>query len=125
MKNQNLETIRHSCSHVMAAAIFKLYPKTKFGIGPAIEDGFYYDFEFEKPIEEKDLAKITDLMNQIIKEKVPFTKEEVLIEQAKKIFKDQPYKLELIGDLAKEGHKKVSLYQTGGFIDLCAGPHVE
>ncbi len=116
----------------MAAAVVKLYPKVKFGIGPAIEDGFYYDFDFPaspagrpKPIEEKDLAKITDLMNQIIKEKVPFTKEEVLIEQAKKIFKDQPYKLELIADLAKEGNKKVSLYKTGNFIDLCQGPHVK
>jgi len=109
----------------MAAVIFKLYPQVKFGIGPAIEDGFYYDFEFEKPIEEKDLEKITQGMEKIIKEKLPFIKEEVSIEEAKKIFKDQPYKLELIEDLAKEGNKKVSLYKTGDFIDLCSGPHVQ
>jgi len=109
----------------MAAAVLKIFPKVKFGIGPAIEDGFYYDFDFAKPIEEKDLEKITQGMGKIIKEKLPFTKEEVSIEEAKKIFKSQPYKLELIEDLAKEGQKKVSLYQTGGFIDLCAGPHVE
>ena len=62
MKNQDLEIQRHSCSHVMAAAIFKLCPQVKFGIGPAIKDGFYYDFEFPKPIEEKDLEKITQGM---------------------------------------------------------------
>jgi len=125
MKNQDLEIQRHSCSHVMAATIFKLYPQVKFGIGPAIKDGFYYDFEFPKTIEEKDLEKITQGMEKIIKEKLLFTKEETSIEEAKKIFKDQPYKLELIEELAKEGNKKVSLYQTGGFVDLCAGPHIE
>ena len=109
----------------MAAAILKLYPQVKFGIGPTIKDGFYYDFEFPKPIEEKDLEKITQGMEKIIKEKLFFTKEETSIEEAKKIFKDQPYKLELIEDLVKEGNKKISLYKTGEFIDLCLGPHVE
>ncbi|MCX6724860.1 MAG: threonine--tRNA ligase, partial [Candidatus Shapirobacteria bacterium] len=90
-----------------------------------MENGFYYDFDFAEPIEEKDLGKITQGMEKIIKEKLSFVKEEVLIEQAKKIFKDQPYKLELIGELDKEGHQKVFLYKTNGFIDLCAGPHVE
>ena len=70
MKNQNLEIIRHSCSHVLAAAVLKLYPKAKLGIGPAIENGFYYDFEFIKPLEEKDLEKISTSMKQIIKEKL-------------------------------------------------------
>jgi len=124
MKNQNLEIIRHSCSHVLAAAVLKLYPKAKLGIGPAIENGFYYDFEFIKPPEEKDLEKISTSMSQIIKEKLPFIKKEVTIEAAKKIFKDQPYKLELIEELVKEGNKKVSLYQSGEFIDLCRGPHL-
>jgi threonyl-tRNA synthetase len=121
----NLDIKRHSCSHILAAAVLKLYPKVKFGIGPSIENGFYYDFEFPKTIEEKDLEKITQGMEKIIKEKLPFVKEEVSIEEAKKIFKSQPYKLELIEDLAKEGNKKVSLYKTGDFIDLCLGPHVQ
>lgn len=120
-----MENIRHSCSHVLATAVLKLYPKAKLGIGPAIENGFYYDFELPQAIEEKDLEKISAEMKQIIKKKLAFVKKEVTIEEAKKILKDQPYKLELIEELAKAGHKKVSLYQTGDFIDLCAGPHVK
>jgi len=146
MVNQ-LEKMRHSCSHVLAAAVLTLYPKTKLGIGPAIENGFYYDFDLPRPISEKHLEKIAALMDQIIKKKIPFKKEEVLIKKAREIFKNQPFKLELINDLAKEGAKKVSLYWTGDpstghstlrdepsgsdskssgqvFVDLCAGPHV-
>ena len=122
---KNLETMRHSCSHVLAAAVLKLYPGAKLGIGPAIEKGFYYDFEFSKSINEEDFSKISDLMNQIIKEGLPFKKEEVSISEAKKLFKNQPYKLELISDLEKEGTKEVSVYKTGDFLDLCAGPHVK
>ncbi len=120
-----LDIKRHSCSHVLAAVVLKLYPKVKFGIGPSIENGFYYDFDFPEAIEEKDLEKISALMKKIIKEDLSFIKSEVNIDEAKKIFKDQPYKLELIEDLAKEGNKKVSLYKTGDFVDLCTGPHVE
>ena len=125
MKNQNLETMRHSCSHVMAAAVLKFYPKVKFGIGPAIEDGFYYDFDFPKPITENDLEKISTSMIHFIEAKLPFEKQEVSINEAKKIFKNQPYKLELIEELAAKGAKKVSTYQAGEFIDLCTGPHVK
>lgn len=124
-KNSHLDILRHSCSHILASAVIKLYPQTKLGIGPSIENGFYYDFEFAEPIEEKDLEKISDLMKKIIGEKLAFDQKEVPVDEAKKIFKDQPYKLELIEDLAKEGHKKVSLYQTGDFVDLCTGPHLE
>jgi len=125
MKENQLEIMRHSCSHLLAMAVLKLFPKTKLGIGPAIENGFYYDFEFTKPIEEKDLAKISTKMKEIAKKKFPFIKKEVTIEEAKKIFKNQPYKLELIEDLAKERKKKVSLYKTGDFVDLCSGPHIK
>ncbi len=124
-EKKQLEKMRHSCSHVLAAAVLKLYPKTKLGIGPAIEDGFYYDFDFGKQkITEKDLGKISKEMEKIIKAKIPFKKEEVSIKEAKAIFKNQPFKLELIKDLEKEKNKKVSLYKTGDFIDLCAGPHL-
>ena len=121
-----LEKMRHSGSHILAAAVLELYPQVKFGIGPAIEDGFYYDFDFgKKKISENVLEKITAKMGQIIKAKHAFKKEEVEIKKAKELFKNQPYKLELIDDLAKEGTKKVSFYRSGGFVDLCAGPHVK
>jgi threonyl-tRNA synthetase len=132
--NQNqLKNMRHSCSHVLAAAVLELYPQVKFGIGPAIEDGFYYDFDFgKKKISEKDLEKISAKMAEIIKVKHPFKKEVVSIKKAQAVFKNQPFKLELIKDLVKEGEEKVSLYHLGDpsagsgqvFTDLCAGPHV-
>ena len=123
--DKQLEKMRHSCSHILAAAVLKLYPKVKFGIGPAIENGFYYDFDFgQKKITEKDLERISQEMKKIIKAKFPFKKEDISLKEAKVIFKNQPYKLELIKDLEKEKNKKVSLYQTGNFIDLCAGPHI-
>jgi len=132
-KNNHLEKMRHSCSHVLAAAVLKLYPQAKLGIGPVIEDGFYYDFDFgQEKITEKELEEIAAVMTKIIKAKLPFKKEEVSLKKAKTIFKNQPYKRELIADLAKKGIKKVSLYILGDpaaepntvFIDLCAGPHL-
>jgi len=108
----------------MAAAVLKLYPGTKLGIGPAIEEGFYYDFDLPKSISELDLEKINASMIRIIEADLPFKKEEISIKEAKKILKNQSYKLELIDDLAKEGAKKVTTYQVGEFIDLCQGPHV-
>jgi len=125
MTNKNLEKMRHSCSHVLAAAVLKLFPKAKLGIGPAIENGFYYDFDFgKKKITEKDLGRISAEMEKIIKTKASFKKEAVSIKKAKEIFKNQPYKLELIKDLASEGKKKVTLYQSDNFVDLCEGPHL-
>ncbi len=123
-KNNQLEKLRHSCSHLLAAVILKLFPKTKLGIGPAIKDGFYYDFEFEKPITEKDLEKIEKEMKKLQKKTLKFEKEEISFKKAQDLFKKQPYKLELIEDLKKEGNKKVSLYKSGNFIDLCKGPHI-
>jgi len=124
-KENNLEIKRHSCSHLLAAAIAEIYPKTKFGIGPSIENGFYYDFDFEKPISEEDLSKISKKMIEIAKKKIPFQKEELAVNEAEKLFKNQPYKLELIADLKKDRLKKVSVYKLGNFVDLCTGPHIE
>ncbi len=121
-----LEKIRHSASHVLAQAVLKLYPDTKLGIGPAIDDGFYYDFEFNTPIEEDDLKKIEKEMKKIIKKDLPF--EQVLMsrEEAKKYLKtiDQEYKLDLLKDIEGE---ELSFYATGDndFLDLCRGSHVE
>ena len=118
---QKIETIRHSLSHIMALAVKELYPKVKFGIGPAIENGFYYDLEFSKPISPEDLPKIEKKMREILKSDFVFKKEEVSRKEAQKLFKDQPYKLELL----KEMEGKISTYESGGFLDLCKGPHVK
>jgi threonyl-tRNA synthetase len=121
-----LEKIRHSASHILAQAVLKLYPDTKLGIGPAIDDGFYYDFEFTTPIEEEDLKKIEKEMKKIIKKNLPFQQVLMPREEAVKYLKaiDQDYKLELLEDIPDE---ELSFYTTGDndFIDLCRGPHVE
>ena len=119
-----LSIMRHSCAHVLAAAVQKLYPKTKFAIGPAIDNGFYYDFDFSKPFSETDLGKIEAEMTRIIRANLPFEKREITSSEAKKLFAKQPYKQELIASLVKEGHKTVSIYTSGDFIDLCSGPHL-
>ena len=151
-KGYSLDTFRHSLAHVMALAMIRLYGKVLFGVGPTIEDGFYYDVSIEKlgkagiPLE--DLPKIEKEMRQIIKEGLAFKKQIITLKEAKEIFRKlgQKYKLELLKDLEKYGTTKenqkskiknqklkskikkvktVSIYQTGEFIDLCRGPHVK
>lgn len=127
MENKNLETMRHSCSHLLAAAIMELWPQVKLAIGPAIETGFYYDFDFSdlpEKVSETDFPKIEAKMAEIQKQSLPFEPKKITIEEAKKFFAHQPYKLELIEDLAAKGEKEVSLYTLGKFTDLCLGPHV-
>ncbi|MDO8555260.1 MAG: threonine--tRNA ligase, partial [bacterium] len=123
----NIETKRHSLAHLMAMAVAKKHPGVKLGIGPAIENGFYYDFEFPEldhsPSEEK-LPVLEGFIRELIAKDIKFEKEEISAEEAMKIFREQPYKLELIDELAKNG-EKISIYKAGNFIDLCAGPHVE
>jgi len=114
------EILRHSASHIMASAVKKVFPDVKLGIGPAIEDGFYYDFDKKEPFTPEDLKKIEKEMNKEISQKIPFERKEVSKEEAKKLFKDNSYKLELIEE--KQG--KISIYKHGEFIDLCKGPHV-
>lgn len=125
-KITRLEKMRHSCAHLMASAVQALYPKTRFGIGPSIEDGFYYDFDLSKPISESDLAKIEEKMRELSEKNLKFEKTELPIKKAIETFKKlgQTYKVELIKDLQKEGEKKVSLYKLGDFLDLCQGPHL-
>jgi len=125
--SSDLETMRHSTSHLMAAAVLELYPGTKFGIGPAIDDGFYYDFELPRPISENDLQKIGKRMEEIKKRRWKFEKREVKIEDALKEAKKekQPYKEDLIKELKKQGENKVSFYKIGDFEDLCRGPHLD
>lgn len=118
-----IETIRHSLAHILAATIQELFPGTKFAIGPAIENGFYYDFDFLSPISENDLKRIEEKMKGLIKENIKFQKKIISKKEAQKIFKEQPYKLELIKELTKD--KLVSIYQTNNFTDLCQGPHLK
>ncbi len=119
--NIKIETIRHSLAHVMAAAIKTLYPDVLFGIGPDIENGFYYDIDLKRKISLDDLKKIEEEMRKIIKKNLPFESKRVTSEEALSIFHDQPYKIELINELEDS---EISIYQLGQFIDLCRGPHV-
>lgn len=122
MSTNNIETIRHSLSHIMATAVAELYPGVKFGIGPSIENGFYYDFQFPTPINPEDLPKIEEKMKDLIKQDIRFTRQEISANEAKELFANQPYKIELIEDLAIE--QEISIYTSGGFTDLCRGPHI-
>jgi len=121
-KEERLETMRHSASHVMAEAVLSMFPDAKFGIGPAIENGFYYDFDLPRPLSPDDLPVIESKMQAIIASDIPFIRKEVTREEAKQVFAAQPYKLELIDELSDE---KVSLYRQGSFLDMCRGPHVK
>ena len=120
-KEARLETMRHSASHIMAEAVLSIFPNTKFGIGPAIEDGFYYDFDLPRTLTPDDLPLIENKMEEIITANLIFNREEVTREEARQLFATQPYKLELIDELLDD---KVSIYRQGSFIDLCRGPHV-
>ena len=122
MKN-GIEKIRHSLSHLMAMAVMEIFPGVKFGIGPVIDDGFYYDFDIPRPFTPEDLQKIERRMKKFIKQDIKFEKISTTLEEAQKQSTDQPYKIELINDLVKE-KKSLSYYKSDKFTDLCSGPHV-
>jgi len=134
-EESQLYKIRHSAAHVMAQAVLEFYPDTKYAIGPPVENGFYYDFEFAEPISQDDLEKIEKRMRQIIAGHHDFVKEVLSADEARQIFKDQPYKLELIEGLEQGGFDEygeplkekpeISIYKSDTFVDLCRGPHVE
>jgi len=114
-----IETIRHSLAHILAQAVQEINPKVKLGMGPAIENGFYYDFEMS--FVPEDLARIEKKMKELIKQNITFQKKLISKSEAEKLFKEQPYKLELINELKG----KITIYQGGKFVDLCKGPHVK
>ncbi len=130
-----LYRIRHSAAHIMAQAVLEFYPDAKYTIGPPVENGFYYDFEFSQPVTQEDLEKIEKRMRQIIAAGHEFRRKALSAEEARQIFADQPYKLELIDGLEKGGldeygnplteKTEISIYQHDTFTDLCRGPHVE
>jgi len=119
---KNIEAIRHSLAHILAYAVQELYPGTKFGIGPAVENGFYYDFELPCQVSPEDLPKIEKKIKELLKENLSFKKRKAKKASLLVLFKKQPYKLELAKE-AKE--KEISLYKSGKFVDLCKGPHVK
>ena len=120
-EDEKLEVMRHSAAHVMAEAVQSIFPDAKFGIGPAIKDGFYYDFDLPRSLTPDDLPVIEAKMRAIIAADQPFMRQEVSRDEARQVFASQPYKLELLDEIPDE---KVSLYRQGSFIDLCRGPHV-
>jgi len=120
-REERLERMRHSAAHIMAEAVQSLFPEAKFGIGPAIENGFYYDFELPHPLTQEDLPIIESKMKEIIDADSPFIREEVSKEKARLLFATQPYKLELINELPDA---IVAIYKQGSFTDLCRGPHI-
>lgn len=119
----DLARMRHSAAHVMAEAVLDIFPNAKLAIGPAIENGFYYDFELPRSLSPEDLEQIEARMRYHIKAKEVFERHEVSRNEALEIFADQPYKLELIRDLPD--NEVISTYQNGPFLDLCRGPHVQ
>jgi len=122
-EHDRLDTLRHSMAHVMAEAVLELFPGTQIAIGPAIENGFYYDFDLPRPLVNEDLETITEKMKAIIARNLAFEKKVITRSEARELFKDQVYKLELLD--AIEEDEEVSIYSLGEFTDLCRGPHVE
>ncbi|MCK9168922.1 MAG: threonine--tRNA ligase [Treponema sp.] len=122
--DEKLQTVRHSCSHVMAEAVLHLFPGTKIAIGPAIETGFYYDFDFPKDTKfsDSDFPAVEKEMRKILAGNHDFIRKEVSKEEALDLFKDEPYKLDLIKNLADT--EVISTYEQDGYLDLCRGPHV-
>ena len=119
---ESLAVLRHSAAHILATAVRRLRPEAKIGFGPAIDDGFYYDFEVEKPFTPEDLEAFDAEMRKVIADKYPFVRDEVDRDEANKRFVDDPLKLERIADLGAD--EVISTYTDGPFIDLCRGPHV-
>ncbi len=134
-EESHLYKIRHSAAHVMAQAVLEMFPEAKYTIGPPVENGFYYDFDLPRNLTPEDLEQIEKRMRRIVQGKHEFKKTVLSAEEAKKIFADQPYKLELIEGLEKGGFDEygnplqekpeISIYQHDTFVDLCRGPHVE
>lgn len=123
-EKENIENIRHSLAHLLAAAIMELWPDTKRTLGPAIENGFYYDFEFKDPISDHDLPKIEKRMRKILLTWQEFEKKEITKKDALKEYKDNVYKTELIEELTRDD-EKLTMYTSGSYTDLCKGNHVE
>lgn len=120
-----MEKFWHTTAHVFANALVETFPTAKIAIGPAIENGFHYDFDLDKNIDAKDLEVLEKKMNEVLKRKEKMIQKDVSVSEALEMFKDNPYKIEMINDLAKEGAKTISTYRNGNFTDMCKGPHLD
>ena len=125
MNKQNLEIKRHSLAHILATAVLEMFPEAKFGVGPNIENGFYYDFDLPRTLIPEDLPILEEKMKKIIKKNLQFEKQVVRHNKAVELYKKagQNYKVEILNDEAKD--EEISLYKTGEFVDLCKGPHLD
>ncbi len=121
---KDIDKLRHSCAHLLAAAVVSLWPEAKPAIGPVIDNGFYYDFDLPQPISNKDLAKIEKQMRKIAPTWAGFEKQKISYSQAQEFFKDNPYKLELINELKKD-KQPITVYKSSDFVDLCRGGHID
>ena len=122
--DQELWAMRHSAEHVLTQAMIKLYPDLKMAMGPATDEGLYFDFDYKDKISEEDFEKIETEMKKIIKQDLPIKKDVVSVSEAKKLFKGNEYKQEWLDEI-EERKEKATVYWTGDeFVDLCAGPHV-
>ena len=134
-EDSELYRVRHSAAHVMAQAVMNIFPEAKYTIGPPVENGFYYDFDLPRTLTPQDLKQIQKKMRKTLSQKHPFEKKVLSADEAREIFKDQPYKLELIAGLEDGGFDEygnkldekpeISIYEHADFVDLCRGPHVE
>ena len=127
MNAQNVEyveNVRHSTAHLLAAAVLELYPDTKLTLGPPIQDGFYYDFDFVEPISENDLPKIEKGMRKLVTRWDSFERKVISAEEARELYKNNEYKLEMINGIVEQGDD-ISLYTSGNFTDLCRGGHID
>ena len=120
-----LANLRHSAAHLLAAAIMDLYPETHRTIGPSIENGFYFDFEFKNPITEDELPKIEAKMHEIVKSWKGFERQELSADEAKAEYPGNQYKHELIEEFSEHGKKKIGFYKSGATADLCKGGHID
>jgi len=128
-KQPKMDILRHSLSHVLASAVYEMFPEAQFGMGPSIENGFYYDFDLPRTLIPEDLEILEEKMRRIIAANLKFERADITFLEAEKDFKKakQPYKVELVKGIKKESlkNKAVSIYRTGSFVDLCSGPHLE
>lgn len=120
----NIDSIRHSLAHLLAIAVLKRFPKAGLGIGPVIEHGFYYDFKLPQSISDADLPELEQTMRELIAQNLPFTGEKITPQKGRALFRDQPFKLDLIKEFAKD-KKPLTIYHTAHFIDLCRGGHIK
>lgn len=124
-KTEEIEKTRHSLSHLMSMAVQELYPQVGLGVGPVIENGFYQDYDLPEVISPEILPKLEKRMKELIKENIKFEQHDMNFDKALELYKNDPYKTELIDDLKEAGETKVSFYKSGNFDNLCAGPHVD